>query len=160
MFSCFLMCLVNFCWGLHINKTPKTHATTHNLYRLVSPIWLARDNGRLLDFFCACAFSGLMCVNSQFEEIIDSFQKLVISCSLLCLSIVLQIFWSCCEPPSFLLFPIAPNARSHQGSTFVRKEMVSQTALEKPKCWTHMLQFFPTPGRSLELGVFLLLRIF
>lgn len=112
--SLFLYVSCKFVLGsAYLKKT----ATSHNWYGLalcrerLSPVSLARDYRGFLNLSCGWVFPGLGYVNSQCEEFADSFfQKLVISCSLLCLSIVSQVLWSCCKLSSFLLFSAAPKA--------------------------------------------------
>lgn len=92
------------------------------------PISRAINYGGLSNLSCGCTFSGPMCVNSQFREVLLAFffQELVISCSLWCPSTVLQVLWRGYKMPSSFLFSVdlrhLEYGGSHQCSELDKRE--------------------------------------
>lgn len=82
-----------------------------------------------------------MPVNSQPEGFaVFFFQVLIISCSLLCLFMVLQVLWSCRKPPSssrLLEYP-----RSHECCRLAKTEISLFTAPWKAGVWDACSFFF------------------
>lgn len=76
-----------------------------------SPISLAKDSESLSNFFCGCIFSGVVHLNCQIERVCRFFfQAFIISLSLCCLSVVVQVFWTSISCPDLFVL------KDHQSS--------------------------------------------
>lgn len=110
MFPYFFVCLLTSCWDPSIWKISPLPVFVDWLCREKDPHWSAwLEILHAFWTFPEDASSLPVCINSQDELAGFLFQDLIIFCSLCYLSIVLQVLWSCCKPPSSLLFSEASN---------------------------------------------------
>lgn len=150
----FLHVSCNFVLGsAYLKKT----STFHNLYELASQE--LHQSGRLEIMWTSQTFpadgSSLdLWVNSQFEKFAGVFfQESVISSSLSCPSVVLQVLQSCCKPPSSLFYPqqaprLLEYARYHPCSKFVKQNLVPQVAPWKSRMLYTCSNSFPPQGEA------------
>lgn len=157
---CLPVCFFELCIGI---CTIESTATSPSLYRLPScrgrpsPVSSVRDSGILSNLFCECISFGFVAIILSQGGFAHFFLEHVSSSSLWCLSVVLQVPRAAADYSVVLFFfPATPRHLDYVRPCQCFEIGDTETSVLGSSLinWNigHMLQLFPSSGRSQELG--------